>query len=387
MPLRNKNNDSRVSDGRKLILFAMTAMVMSVLAISSTPSASALYVFKNMWGEKGTGNGQFDSIGGIAVFSSGNVFPSIDVFVVDTLNDRVQKFHMSNPCPTGTTQVVVGVCFVTKWGTHGSGPGQFNQPRGIDLDSSGNVFVADALNHRIQKFTFTGTFIREWGQFGTQNGQFRFPNDVAVNREGNVFVADIGNDRTQKFTNTGGFIRSWGTTGTGDGQFEFPHSLAVAETGNVFVTERENHRIQKFSNTGTFLAKTLPNDLGWLNGIGIDPTGKVYATDGQFERIKEFTNDLHFISGWGQFGHGPGQWAGPTDLDIVTPGLTVFKYVYVVDFFNNRVQIYFWEPDVHPNISKNYTSTTNYTGANHTNGTTNMNKMTNTTSINATTVK
>jgi NHL repeat len=44
------------------------------------------------------------------------------------------------------------VCFATKWGSHGSGDGQFIIPDGVAVDSSGNVYVADAFNHRIQKF-------------------------------------------------------------------------------------------------------------------------------------------------------------------------------------------------------------------------------------------
>ena len=54
----------------------------------------------------------------------------------------------------------------------------------------------------------TGMFIRKWGSFGSGNGEFRFPSHVAVHSSGNVFVADFGDDRIQKFTNTGQFIRN-----------------------------------------------------------------------------------------------------------------------------------------------------------------------------------
>src|SRR5437870_8169714 len=73
--------------------------------------------------------------------------------------------------------MVTDVCpacgtFVTKWGSFGSGDGQFNQPRGVAVDGSGNVFVDDTGNNRIQKFTNTGTFVTKWGSFGGGNGQF-----------------------------------------------------------------------------------------------------------------------------------------------------------------------------------------------------------------------
>ena len=53
--------------------------------------------------------------------------------------------------------------FVTKWGSQGAANGQFEIPWGIAIDSSGNVFVADTANHRIQKFTNSGTFVTKWG--------------------------------------------------------------------------------------------------------------------------------------------------------------------------------------------------------------------------------
>jgi hypothetical protein len=68
------------------------------------------------------------------------------------------------------------------------------------------------LNSRIQKFTNTGKFIRKWGTEGSGNGEFGFPVSVNVDSSGNVFVADPGNDRIQKFTNTGKFIRKWSTS-------------------------------------------------------------------------------------------------------------------------------------------------------------------------------
>jgi tripartite motif-containing protein 71 len=97
-----------------------------------------------------------------------------------------------------------------KWGTEGSGNGQFSHPRGIDVDSSGNVYVADVSNHRIQEFTNTGKFITKWGSQGSGNGQFQAPSDVAIDGSDNVFVSDTSNQRIQKFTVTGKFIRQWG---------------------------------------------------------------------------------------------------------------------------------------------------------------------------------
>jgi hypothetical protein len=88
---------------------------------------SSTGTFITKWGSEGTGNGQFKSTGGIAVDPFGNVF------VADSDNHRIQKFKLANPCPSGTTQIVSGVCFVTKWGSPGTANGQFKSPFSIAI--------------------------------------------------------------------------------------------------------------------------------------------------------------------------------------------------------------------------------------------------------------
>ncbi|MCX5800056.1 MAG: 6-bladed beta-propeller [Candidatus Eisenbacteria bacterium] len=77
--------------------------------------------------------------------------------------------------------------------------GQFHYPRGIAVDASGNVYVGDTCNHRIQVFTSSGTYITEWGGLGTGPGQFQGPHGIAFDASGNVYVADKGNYRIQVF--------------------------------------------------------------------------------------------------------------------------------------------------------------------------------------------
>src|SRR3989442_10471867 len=78
--------------------------------------------------------------------------------------------------------------YLTQWGSQGSGNGQFNYPFGVATDAAGNVYVADANNNRIQKFTAAGTYLTEWGSFGTGDGQFDSPQGVATDASGNVYV-------------------------------------------------------------------------------------------------------------------------------------------------------------------------------------------------------
>jgi DNA-binding beta-propeller fold protein YncE len=92
--------------------------------------------------------------------------------------------------------------FITKWGNSTDGDGEFSNPQGVATDSSGNVYVADTWNHRIQKFDPSGGFITKWGNPGSGDGQFISPLGVAIDHSGNVYVADSGNNRIQKFGNT-----------------------------------------------------------------------------------------------------------------------------------------------------------------------------------------
>ncbi len=112
--------------------------------------------------------------------------------------------------------------FITKWGSYGSGGGLFDKPSGVAVDGSGNVYVVDTYNHRVQKFTSDGTFLTKWGTLGSGDGQFNAPRGVAVDKWGYVYVADFGNNRVQKFKGTGAFVTKWGSYGSGDGQFNEP---------------------------------------------------------------------------------------------------------------------------------------------------------------------
>src|SRR5918996_546698 len=76
---------------------------------------------------------------------------------------------------------------VTSWGSEGVGEGQFKLPHGVDIDSSGNVYVVDTGNFRVQKFDSNGKFITMWGSKGEGEGQFNFPWGVTIDSSNNVY--------------------------------------------------------------------------------------------------------------------------------------------------------------------------------------------------------
>jgi putative cell wall-binding protein len=247
------------------------------------------------------------------------------VFVPDTSNHRIQVFS-----PSGV--------FQGKWGSSGSGDGQFSSPGGVAVAVDGTVFVADTANDRIQYFSPSGVFQGKWGSSGSGDGQFSVPGAVAVAADGTVFVADTGNHRIQYFSPTGAFEGKWGTIGAGDGQFSFPYGVAVAPDGTVYVADTDNYRIQYFSPTGVFQGKwgSSGGGDGQFNppfGVAVAPDGTVFVADIVNCRIQYFSPTGVFQGKWGTLGNGDGQFSNPLGVAVAP-----FGVVYVADSANRRIQ-------------------------------------------------
>jgi DNA-binding beta-propeller fold protein YncE len=115
-------------------------------------------------------------------------------------SDATALLTATAPSNQAKVNVLNEYIFERKWSTAGVyryGP-PFT-PQGVAVDTSGNVYVTDEYNDRIQKFSSDGTFITKWGSDGSANGQFEAPHGVAVDSSGNVYVADVGNSRVQVF--------------------------------------------------------------------------------------------------------------------------------------------------------------------------------------------
>jgi uncharacterized repeat protein (TIGR01451 family) len=243
------------------------------------------------------------------------------------------------PTPTNTAAPASTPCFVLKWGTSGTGDGQFNYPLGTAVDSSGAVYVADYNNSRIQKFDSSGNYVTQWGSFGNGNGQFENPAGVAVDSTGAVYVADKDNNRIQKFSSSGVYLTQWGTVGIGNSQFYNPWGIAVDSTGAVYVADTGNNRIEKFDSSGNYITQwgsygTTGN--GQFNGpcgIAVDSTGAVYVADVNNDRIEKFDSSGNYITKWGSPGNANGQFDWPGGVAVDNSGM-----VYVTEQNNNRVQ-------------------------------------------------
>jgi sugar lactone lactonase YvrE len=250
---------------------------------------------------------------------------SKDIYVADTNNHRIQRFNKSGD-------------LITEWGLLGNGQGQFRSPTGVAVDSSKTVYVADTNNHRIQKFDNMGHVMAIWGSNGTEDGQFSFPTGVAVDSSKKIYVADTQNHRIQKFSASGTFETQWGSLGSEKGNFTSPTGVAVDPGGYVYVADLGNNRIQKFDSNGKFILEWGSGGNGEgqfssLSSIAVDAEGCIYAADSGNDRIQKFDGGGNFIIQFGSTGSGDGNFASPKGVAVNSSGA-----VYIADTNNDRIQ-------------------------------------------------
>jgi len=330
-------------------------IVIIAIILAKPKSIEAQYVFERQIGttsSNGSADGQFDQANGIATDSKG------DLYVADRNNERIQKFT-----PNGS--------FVRKWGSSGSGNGQFSSNNGavdIAVDGNDNIYVVDRANHRVQKFDSTGTFLLSFGSNGTADGQFNQPTGIGINSGDTIYIADRLNERVQAFDVSGNFLFKFGgTAGSGDGQFASNNGavdLDFDANGNIFVVDRGNHRVQKFSRTGIFIGKFGSSGSGSSNfsnpnGIAISPSGELLIGDRNNERVSiwaDANNVFTNSSTFGSLGSGNGEFSsnnGPVALTFDGKG-----DLWVIDRGQHRIHK-FDGPALATPLTSSITSQTN----------------------------
>jgi sugar lactone lactonase YvrE len=237
-----------------------------------------------------------------------------NVYIADYYNNRIRKVDTS-----GKITTIAGT------GTQGyngdsipATTAQLSLPAAVAIDSGGNLYIADTWNHRIRKIDTSGTintiagtgFPGVLGDGGpATSAQVNQPEGIAVDSSGNVYIADYGNSKIRKI-NASGIINTIAGTGSigysGDGglataaSLNLPTGVAVDNLGNVYIADYQNSRIRKVDTSGTIttIAGTGTSgfsgdggpppsaELSLPEDVGVDTAGHVYIADYNNMRIR-----------------------------------------------------------------------------------------------------
>lgn len=162
--------------------------------------------------------------------------------VVDTPMHRLAIFSLD-----GT--------FLNYVGGRGTEPGQFNYPLDVDFDADGDLFVLDALNARVQRFHWDGAvyrYVSHFGEHGTATGSFQMPKSLAVTRSGHVYITDSLADKITVFDRDGTFLLSFGgrfvaaSGKVSPGGLNMPAGIAADENDGIWVADTLNGMVHRF---------------------------------------------------------------------------------------------------------------------------------------------
>lgn len=225
---------------------------------------------------------------------------------------------------------------------------------GVAVDSAGNVFIADANDHRIRKIATDGTISTIAGDgfpgFTGDGGpgsaaRLNTPYGIAVDSAGNLYIADLGNNRVRKVAVDGTI-----TTVNGTDKFLAPRNVALDAAGNLYVSEFGGHRVRRVGAGGTIttIAGTgtagfsgdggaaTAAELNYPAGLAFDSAGNLYIADSSNNRVREVVvaGAITTVLGTGAAGATlPNQLNVPTGVAIDVAG-----NLDVADSGNQRIQ-------------------------------------------------
>jgi hypothetical protein len=220
--------------------------------------------------------------------------------------------------PTGAVSTLAGAAGI-RGSTDGAGAAaRFGVPRGVAVDSQGNVFVADGRDGTIRKITGAGlvsTLAGTPAVIGAADGtgtaaSFDSPGGVAADKPGNIYVADSHNHTIRKITPAGivtTLAGNAGVSGSTDGigetaRFNSPAGVATDRAGNLYVADAHNHTIRKITPAG--MVSTLAGNAGrhgrtdgpaaaarftYPGGVATDTVGNIYVADTSNHAIRKIT--------------------------------------------------------------------------------------------------
>jgi DNA-binding beta-propeller fold protein YncE len=260
------------------------------------------------------GNGNVIYIAANTLLEPSGVFVDSNgyVYVTDAGANRIQKFPPGSTSSTNAVTVAGGSGYVP-----GSGANELAEPGSLFVDDSGNVYVADCANERIQKFlsgstsATNGITVAGGNGYGSAANQLGIPHGIFVDKSGNLYVADAGvgsiGSRIQKFppgstgATNGVTVAGGNGEGSAENQFYLALGIFVDSSGNIYVADGggANNRIQKFppGSTSATAAITVAGGNGYGSAtnqfwnpvaVYVDDKGNIYVLDQANNRVQEW---------------------------------------------------------------------------------------------------
>lgn len=346
------------------LITASTGIITTIAGSTAIVSGAVVIAF-GYAGDGGTAiTASLAGPAGVAVDSSGNLY------IATYADNRIRKVDTKGNISTFAGNSGYGFA-----GDGGSAlSAQLSSPRGICIDSSGNLYMADRWNNRIRKVaggtisTIAGNGQANFGGDGGQatSAQLSYPDGIAVDHAGNVYVSDLLNNRVRMVTPTGG-ISTFAGTGIagfgGDGgaaasaQLNQPAGLAFDTSGNLYIADSNNAVVRKVTPQGVIStvagtgAEGYSGDGGAATkatlmaplGVAVDSSGNLYIADyyGWIREVNAATGVISTLAGTGSNGYsgdgGPAasaQFYNPVGVAVDSSG-----NVYVADSGNGAVRI------------------------------------------------
>ncbi len=298
---------------------------------------------------------------GVAIDASGNLY------VADTNNHRIRKVDLN-----GIITTVAGNGLSGYSGDGGPATqAELYNPFGIAVDTSGNLYVADSLNHRIRKLDRNGTISTFAGNgssgYGGDGGrateaELSYPWGVIVDPSGTLYISDSSNNRIRKIDPSGMIVTVAGNGASGysgDGglaiqaRLDEPLGIAVDASGNLYIADSGNGCIRRVDPNGiiTTVAGGGPSDLDggpaiqaelWKpSGVAVDGSGNLYIADTGNDRIRKVdpSGIIMTIAGNGLYGYKGDE--GPANQARLSHPASLIANgsgIYIADSQNNRIR-------------------------------------------------